>query len=218
MYEQIARNKRRAVLYLVVFFLLWAGVGAAVGALTAAMTGPRANQGNGADYLGDVVTGVVIAALAALLAIAVALRSGAGLVLSVSGARPADPERYRQLHNLVEALAIGEGIPKPAVYVIDDPSPNAFATGTSPRRAAITVTTGLLALMNRAELEGVLGQRSHAPSRRGWGSGRAAASARRRSATRPPASGSVRGRGCCSRAPRPAPGRRPAPRRRFLRS
>jgi len=157
MYEQIARNKRRALLYLVVFFLLWAGVGAAVGALAAAMTGPRGDQGNGADYLGDVVTGVVIAALAALLAIAVALRSGAGLVLSVSGARPADPERYRQLHNLVEALAIGEGIPKPAVYVIDDPSPNAFATGTSPRRAVITVTTGLLALMNRAELEGVLG-------------------------------------------------------------
>jgi hypothetical protein len=51
----------------------------------------------------------------------------------------------------------GEGIPKPAVYVIDDPSPNAFATGTSPKRAAITATTGLLAIMNREELEGVIG-------------------------------------------------------------
>jgi heat shock protein HtpX len=58
---------------------------------------------------------------------------------------------------LVEALAIGEGIPKPAVYVIDDPSPNAFATGVSPEKAAITFTTGLLALMNREELEGVAG-------------------------------------------------------------
>src|SRR5581483_2185774 len=61
------------------------------------------------------------------------------------------------LHHVVEALAIGEGIPKPAVYVIDDPSPNAFATGISPDRAAISVTTGLLGLMNREELEGVVG-------------------------------------------------------------
>ena len=57
----------------------------------------------------------------------------------------------------MEALAIGEGIPAPAVYVIDDPSPNAFATGVSPEKAAITYTTGLLAIMNREELEGVTG-------------------------------------------------------------
>ncbi len=55
----------------------------------------------------------------------------------------------------MESLSIGEGIPKPAVYVIDDPSPNAFATGVSPEKAAITFTTGLLAIMNREELEGV---------------------------------------------------------------
>ncbi len=52
----------------------------------------------------------------------------------------------------METLAIGEGIPTPAVYVIDDPSPNAFATGVSPNKAAITYTTGLLAIMNREEL------------------------------------------------------------------
>jgi heat shock protein HtpX len=75
----------------------------------------------------------------------------------VSGAQPADPNRYQALHNIVEALAIGEGLPKPDVYVIDDPSPNAFATGTSPKHAAVTVTTGLLAIMNREELEGVIG-------------------------------------------------------------
>jgi heat shock protein HtpX len=68
---------------------------------------------------------------------------------------PADPAKYAQVHNLVESLAIGEGIPKPAVYVIDDPSPNAFATGLSPDKAAITFTAGLLAIMNREELEGV---------------------------------------------------------------
>ena len=83
------------------------------------------------------------------------LTAGARLVLRVSGAVPADPAQYLQLNNLVETLAIGEGIPKPAVYVIDDPSPNAFATGVSPDKAAITYTTGLLAIMNREELEGV---------------------------------------------------------------
>jgi heat shock protein HtpX len=70
---------------------------------------------------------------------------------------PADPVQYQQLHNLVEALAIGDGIPKPAVYVINDPSPNAFATGVSPQNASITFTSGLLATMNREELEGVAG-------------------------------------------------------------
>jgi hypothetical protein len=76
------------------------------------------------------------------LGILYSLTSGAALVLRVSGAVPADPTKYAQLHNLVESLAIGEGIPKPAVYVIDDPSPNAFATGLSPDKAAITFTTG----------------------------------------------------------------------------
>lgn len=75
----------------------------------------------------------------------------------VSGAVPADSRQYRQLNDLVESLAIGEGIPTPAVYVIDDPSPNAFATGVAPDKAAITFTTGLLAIMNREELEGVIG-------------------------------------------------------------
>jgi heat shock protein HtpX len=69
----------------------------------------------------------------------------------------ADPQRYAQLCNLVEALAIGDGIPMPAVYVVEDRSPNAFATGISPSKAAVTVTTGLLAVMDREELEGVLG-------------------------------------------------------------
>jgi heat shock protein HtpX len=75
----------------------------------------------------------------------------------VSGAHPADPHRYHALHNIVEALTIGEGLPKPEVYMIDDPSPNAFATGISPGHAAITATTDLLAMMNREEPEGVIG-------------------------------------------------------------
>ena len=72
--------------------------------------------------------------------------------------RPARPtrEQYRRLHNLVEGLCIAGGLPKPRVYVVDDPAPNAFATGRNPKHAAIAVTTGLLEKMNRVELEGVL--------------------------------------------------------------
>ena len=69
---------------------------------------------------------------------------------------PADPETYQRLHNLVEGLCIAGGLPKPKVYIINDPAPNAFATGRNPQHAAIAVTTGLLEKMNRVELEGVV--------------------------------------------------------------
>jgi heat shock protein HtpX len=154
LYEQIARNKRRAVACIGLFFLVWVGIGALVGLVWAAATPP--SDGARVAAGGDIVTGLVVAAIFALVGIAFSLRSGTRLVLSVSGAQPADPDRYRQLHNVVEALAIGDGLPKPEVYVIDDPSPNAFATGTSPSHAAITATTGLLSIMNREELEGVI--------------------------------------------------------------
>lgn len=68
----------------------------------------------------------------------------------------ADPNEYRRLYNLVEELCIGAGMPRPRIFIVDDPSPNAFATGRNPEHAAIAVTTGLLAIMNRRELEGVL--------------------------------------------------------------
>jgi heat shock protein HtpX len=78
------------------------------------------------------------------------------VALAVSRAKPADPTQYARLHNLVEGLCIASGLPKPRVYVVDDPAPNAFATGRNPKHAAIAVTTGLLERMNRVELEGVL--------------------------------------------------------------
>ena len=154
MYQQIAANKRRAAVYTGLFLVVWVGVGAVVGWLWAE-AGHR--PGGTIPWVADLITGATVAGLFALAGIAFSWRSGARLVLAVSGAQPADPSRYRQVHDLVEALAIGEGIPKPAIYVIDDPSPNAFATGTSHDRATVTVTTGLLQVMNREELEGVLG-------------------------------------------------------------
>ncbi len=161
-YSEIASNKRRTVVVIVSFFLIWLAIGVVGGLLFKALYHPRANNGYGpastTNYgWSPIIVGVVICALLAVLGILYSLNSGAALVLRVSGAVPAAPAQYPQLHNLVEALAIGEGIPKPAVYVIDDPSPNAFATGVSPDKAAITFTTGLLAMMNREELEGVTG-------------------------------------------------------------
>jgi heat shock protein HtpX len=161
-YTQIASNNRRSIFYIGLFFFIWVGVGAVCGLLYRVLFHPAANPGlhttSPANYgWSPVVVGVVICAVLAICGIIYSLRSGARLVLRVSGAIPADPAKYAQLHDLVEALAIGEGIPTPAVYVINDSSPNAFATGISPDQAAITFTTGLLATMNREELEGVTG-------------------------------------------------------------
>jgi heat shock protein HtpX len=160
MYREIASNKRRTVAVIVSFLVIWLAIGAVGGLLFKALYHPAAYNGDptapGTNYgWSPVIVGAVICAVLALLAIVYSLTSGAALVLRVSGAVPADPAKYSQVHNLVESLAIGEGIPKPAVYVIEDPSPNAFATGASPDKAAITFTTGLLAIMNREELEGV---------------------------------------------------------------
>lgn len=139
MYEQIARNKRHTVLMLAMFGVLILGLVIAVNYL-----------------LGFGVYGVPIA-----VGVALAMAWGSywysdKLALRVSRARPADGPEYRRYHNLVEGLCIAAGLPKPRLYVVDDPAPNAFATGRNPEHAAVAVTTGLLEKMNRVELEGVL--------------------------------------------------------------
>ena len=78
------------------------------------------------------------------------------LVLATSGARPASKKNFPKYFRVVENLSIGAGLPMPKIYVIDDPSPNAFATGRDPKHAVIAATTGLLDMMNDPELEGVI--------------------------------------------------------------
>ena len=106
--------------------------------------------------LGFGVAGLVVAAAVVSVGTLVGWWKSDAIALAMSHARPADPEKYARLHNLVEGLCIAAGLPKPRVYVIDDPAPNAFATGRDPRHAAVAVTTGLLDRMTRIELEGVL--------------------------------------------------------------
>ncbi|MDD3531426.1 MAG: M48 family metalloprotease [Candidatus Pacebacteria bacterium] len=78
------------------------------------------------------------------------------LVLSLSHARPATREEFFDLYTVTENLAITAGLPKPKLFVIDDPAPNAFATGRDENHAVVCATTGLLAMLSRAELEGVI--------------------------------------------------------------
>src|SRR3954452_1881252 len=139
MFELIRANKRKSVLLIAGFTLVLVAVGAAVGVL-----------------VGYGVQGTILALILAGTMAAVSYWKADVIALKVSRAVPADPEQYRRLHNLVEGLCIASGLPKPAVYVVDDPAPNAFATGRNPKHAAIAVTTGLLEKMNRVELEGVL--------------------------------------------------------------
>ena len=142
MYHQIARNKRNSIVVISLFLIVWLLAGFVIGEFAG---------GTSYAVLGTVVLG--------LLGISAALFSyyfGAATVLSAAGAVEADPRQYQQLYNIVQTLAIGDGVPVPKVYIINDPSPNAFATGRDPQHAAVTVTTGLLQMMNREELEGVL--------------------------------------------------------------
>ena len=78
------------------------------------------------------------------------------IVLGISNARPATKAEDKLFNQVAENLAIGAGIPKPKLFVIDDAAPNAFATGRDPKHAVICCTTGILAKLNRTELEGVV--------------------------------------------------------------
>jgi len=143
MYHQIDRNKRNSVIVIVAFLAVWLLAGFVIGEI-------------GAASLEGAIAGTIILGLLGVLAALYAYYFGSATVLSAMGAREADPGQYQQLYNIVQTLSIGSGLPVPKVYVIEDPSPNAFATGRDPKHAAVTVTTGLLQMMNREELEGVL--------------------------------------------------------------
>ncbi len=139
MFEQIRANKRKSVLLVASFVVGFALLGMLVGWL-----------------LGYGVTGAIVALVISGVFAFISYWKADAIALRVSRARPADPAQYQRLHNMVEGLCIASGLPKPGVYVIDDPAPNAFATGRNPKHAAIAVTTGLLEKMNRVELEGVV--------------------------------------------------------------
>lgn len=137
--QQIQSNKRKSVL-LIGGFVLFVGIVALAFNF----------------YFKGGVVGVVVALGITLGSTLISYWSSDKIALAMSNAKPADPTKYAQLHNIVEELSIAAGLPKPRVYVVQDPAPNAFATGRNPENAAVAVTTGLLDLMNRDELQGVM--------------------------------------------------------------
>ena len=139
-YPQVTSNKRKSWALVGGFMLFVALVAAALTYLI--------------GYGGPV--GLVIAVIFAGVASFAAYWKSDSVALRLSRARPAPVEDYTRYHNIVEGLCIASGLPKPRLYVVEDPAPNAFATGRNPRHAAVAVTTGLLATMNRVELEGVV--------------------------------------------------------------
>lgn len=149
MYEQIAANKRKTVLLVVLTVLFVAAVGAAIGYL-----------------FGFGVWGFAIAFVVALAMSVGSFVYGDRVVLASTRAKQVTPDQQPRLHNIVEGLAIAAGMPKPRVYVVPEQAPNAFATGRDPEHASIAVTEGLLSIMDRVELEGVIGHElSHVTDR-----------------------------------------------------
>jgi heat shock protein HtpX len=143
MYEQIARNKRASWLLMVAVVAVLLLLGFVIGV---AITG---RPYGGLGLLG--VFGVI-----AIVWSIIGYYAGAGMVLAVSGARKVTHDEAPQLYNVVEEMTIAAGTPMPDVYLIDDPAPNAFATGRDPQHASVAVTSGLLQMLNREELQGVV--------------------------------------------------------------
>ncbi len=142
MWEQIAANRRRSA-FLVVF------MAALLGALGWAI-GESQVEGGGAFGLG-------LAAIVWLILTLVAWFQGDSIYLAMSGARKVSKADLPVLYDVVEEMTIASGLPKmPAIYVIDDAAPNAFATGRKPETASVAVTSGLLKALNRDELQGVV--------------------------------------------------------------
>lgn len=140
MYNQIDSNKRKSWILIALFVGLLALVGYVYGYVTE--TG---------------YVGLILALTISIIWSLISWFAGSRMTLWSCGASElTDKSQFPTLWNVVENLSITAGIPMPRVYVVDDPSPNAFATGRDPKHASVAVTTGLLRILDRTELEGVL--------------------------------------------------------------
>jgi heat shock protein HtpX len=143
-YREIARNRRRSWVLVILVILVLGALGGAIGYATGFGWG-----------------GVAIAVAIAVVMSIGSYFAGDALVMATSGAREvnvANPsDDYRQLVNVVTEMSLAGGLPMPRVWTIDDSAPNAFATGRDPRHASIAATTGLLQKLDREELQGVIG-------------------------------------------------------------
>ncbi|MEK7614900.1 MAG: M48 family metallopeptidase [Patescibacteria group bacterium] len=139
MYSQITDNKRKTWILIFFFAVLILGLGWIFGA-----------------WYGEPNMGIILATIVATIMTLIGYYRGDTVALMTSGAKKANKQEFPELVRLVENLSITSGLPTPTIYVIADESPNAFATGRDPKHASVAVTSGLLKIMTKQELEGVL--------------------------------------------------------------
>lgn len=140
LYQQIANNKRKSVLIVLLYVILFVAVGAAAGYYIAH----------------NAVIGIIGAIVFAAVYTSTMLGSSIALTMRMNHAVEVFEDDAKRLHNIVEDIAMVAGVPKPRVFVIETDALNAFATGLSPKASAIAITTGLYDVLNRQELEGVI--------------------------------------------------------------
>lgn len=141
LFQQIASNKRKTTGILILFVIILALVGAGLGFI----------WGN------RPLLGVIIALIFSAIYMLIVLPNPANMVMSLNHAQEIHEQDNPVLWHVVQDMALVGKVPMPRVFIINDPSPNAFATGRDPDHSAVAVTQGLLDMMNREELEGVLG-------------------------------------------------------------
>ncbi|MFA6134976.1 MAG: M48 family metallopeptidase [Phycisphaerae bacterium] len=140
----ISRNKRNTWLLIVVFAMVFVGLGVLIGNVWG---------GGNAEF------SILTAASAGLIAFLLTLASyygGSSVLLGISHAREISKSDDPQLFNVVEEICLAGGLPVPKIYVIEDSAMNAFATGRDPKHASVAITSGLRGRLNREELEGVI--------------------------------------------------------------
>ncbi|HEY9478207.1 MAG TPA: M48 family metallopeptidase [Microbacteriaceae bacterium] len=142
MYSAIARNKRNTVFIILLFLVIIGGLGWLA---SVAYSGPD----------GDPTIVIVVIVVATIYAI-VQYFAASRLAVSMAGGHEIRKSDNPRLYRIVENLAITTGLPTPKIYIVDDPAPNAFATGRDPKTASVAVTTGLLDIMDDQELEAVM--------------------------------------------------------------
>jgi heat shock protein HtpX len=146
MWEIIRSNRRKSVGLIILMTCTLAGLGAAIGAY---LFSQQPQEG--------IFLGVMAAMIVWIVMLLISASSGERILLATAGAREVKHDDAPQLYNIVEEMKIASGLPAmPKVFIIDSSVPNAFAVGLKPQRAAVAVTTGLMAKLNRDELQGVI--------------------------------------------------------------
>lgn len=141
LYEQINGNKRKTIYVMIGFFFLVLSIGGAVGYF----------------LLDNYGLGIILSIFISVVYVFVTVSNSVSVIMKMNHAKEITEHDYSELRHIVEDMSMVAKVPIPRVFIIEDESPNAFATGNSPEKSAIAVTTGIIKKLNREEMEGVIG-------------------------------------------------------------